>query len=96
MAQLQRISRNNTCVYKENGKLNNVYLYNTCIVQVLPDKIRLCTGGWLTVTTITRMNQASNEYGLGYTASRKGGILTARYHNKEYTADQDGILYLPR
>lgn len=38
------------------------------------------------------MNQASNQYGLGYHASRKGGILTATYHGKTYTQDQDGVL----
>lgn len=95
MAQTQCIARNNTTVYHDKDRLE-VWLYNTCVVQVQHGTIRLCTGGWLTVTTLARMNQASNQYNLGYRASRKGGILTATYRGKTYTQDQDGVLSIPQ
>jgi hypothetical protein len=78
MAQLQKVSKNNTVVVdNKNGK--QVVLHQTIVVKFDDKKIQLNNGGWVTTTTAVRMNQASNEYGLGYYVSRKGGEMFASF-----------------
>jgi len=48
-----------------------VWYHNTQVVRVTDKEITLNTGGWSTVTTKLRMNQAANEYGLGYKVFQK-------------------------
>ena len=72
MAQQHKISRNNTKVFQEDGK-TIVQLWGTRVVEVAPSFIRLFTGGYETATTKTRMNQASNQMGLGYYVYQKRG-----------------------
>jgi len=54
-----------TRVTRVDGILQ-VWYHRTPVVTVDAKKIVLDTGGWKTRTTKTRMNQASNEFGLGY------------------------------
>lgn len=78
MAQLSRISKNNTKIYKdEEGRINQVWLHNTCILEIDWNKrvFRWYVGGWNTVTSQTRMNQAFNQLGIPHCASRKGGVF---------------------
>jgi len=91
MPQLRKISRNNTTIGKDaDGRPNSVWLHSTCILEVnWTDRVlSVCTGGWPTVTTQTRLNQAFNEWKLPFHASRKGGIF--RVHrdgaHREYAA----------
>ncbi len=91
MAQTQTISRNNTAVYTQENGTREVYLHKTRVLAVTSDNVvTLDTGGWLTVTTCTRMNQAANEWRLGFNVSRAGGVLTVRFH------DGRGPLVAPR
>ena len=46
--------------------MTSVVYHNTAVVQFNNDKIILNSGGWDTRTTKTRMNQASNQYGLRF------------------------------
>ena len=85
MSQTQKISRNNTVVSicsLTGGR--SVTLHSTRVLAVYPSgKIVLNTGGWLTVTTITRINQAASEWRLPFRASRAGGKLSVRvFSNK--------------
>lgn len=67
MARLDRIAKGNTTVsHDANGRLQNVRYYATDIVSLKGRKIVLNSGGWHTVTTKERMNQAANVYNLGY------------------------------
>lgn len=43
-----------------------VWYHNTCVVEFNPERIRLYAGRWKTATTKLRMNQASNQFMLGY------------------------------
>ena len=43
-----------------------VRYHQTDVVKFNHEKIILNSGGWNTFTTKTRMNQASNQFGLGY------------------------------
>ena len=84
MGQMQTISRGNTTVHgtMTSGKRRkttqddpqlSVVLYNTEVVRVERDRITLNHGGYKTVTTKARMNQAANQYGLGYTVYQEKG-----------------------
>lgn len=74
MARQDRIGRHRTVVYFTNvaGEGHTIVRYHeTPVVIVTPTKIILNTGGWFTSTTKSRMNQASNQWGLGYKVYQK-------------------------
>lgn len=68
------MTTNNTKI-TVTGETTVITLHQTDIVTVTPDFIRLNTGGWNTVTTRARMNQASQELGLGFRVYQKAGSL---------------------
>ena len=65
MTQQQRVGTHKTNILQLEGMTSIVY-HSTAVVQFNSDKIILNSGGWDTRTTKSRMNQASNQYGLGY------------------------------
>ena len=75
MSQTQKISRNNTAILSSDDGSKSVILHSTEIVRWNPEKrtLRLNSGGWFTVTTRTRMNQALNEWGIPGGVSFAGG-----------------------
>ena len=77
MGQTHTISRNNTTIVPKRDH-TVVTLHQTEIVKVYPDRVELDTGGYLTATTIARMNQAANQMNLGFSVSRKGGEFSVR------------------
>ena len=71
MAQQSVVSGVCTSVYTDlDGSICVVYR-GTVVVRVSPDTVALNTGGWSTSTTKTRMNQAANQYALGYVVYQK-------------------------
>lgn len=71
MAQQYKLgSRGTTARTDAAGTLSVVY-HQTEVVSATPTTIRLNSGGWRTLTTKTRMNQAANQYGLGFTVSQR-------------------------
>ena len=83
MSQTQTISRNNTTVSTHGGK-TEVTLHSTVIVSYDDVSITLNNGGWNTATTVTRMNQVSNEKGLCFWVSRRGGVMVAEYKGQRF------------
>ena len=72
MSQQMRLGKLATkVVYTKNGM--DVFFYNTKIVNLAGRKLTLDTGGWFIATTRTRMNQVSNQFGLGY------GVIQRNY-----------------
>ena len=55
------------------GDLTCVTYHSTQIVAFDRHNITLRTGGWDTVTTRRKMQQASNQFGLGYSVYRDKG-----------------------
>ena len=56
-----------TELLKDAEKRLLITYHNTIVVKVVNDRfVILNTGGWFTDTTKRRMNQASNQYKLGY------------------------------
>jgi uncharacterized protein YcnI len=71
MAQQSTIGTHRTSKVRVDNKLMVVY-HSTPVVQITNNRyVKLNTGGWYTATTKTRMNQASNEYGLGFSVYQK-------------------------
>ena len=54
--------------------------HSTDVVKWNDKHIRLYTGGWKTVTTKTRMNQVSNQFGLGYSVYQRKGKWYVDYN----------------
>jgi len=71
MAQTQRLGKGNTTVKGNAAGDLSVVFHSTEVVKKVNGVITLRNGGWRTATTRTRMNQASNQFGLGYTVTQK-------------------------
>ena len=80
-----------TSVVCTNGRITVVY-HNTMVVDVTPEHITLDTGGWKTVTTKRRMNQASTQFNLGYTVYQQKGQWFVGYRGVTRPFDQDEII----
>ena len=76
MSNPNKIGRTATQVFNEDhpvlGKVTIVVYHNTPVVKFNGDKIILDSGGYKTLTTKTRMNQAANQFGLGFFVFQKG------------------------
>ena len=71
MSQQQTLGKTATTAARdEKGNLLVTY-HSTVVVKASHNGILLNTGGWKTATTKTRMNQASNQYDLGYRVFQK-------------------------
>ena len=65
MSQLNQVGKHETSIYTSDG-YTCVRYHRTEVVKFNFDKIILNTNGWETQTTKTRMNQASNQFNLGF------------------------------
>lgn len=88
MTQTQKLSKYNTQVI-HTGMDTIVIFHNTPVITIkrycphdkyiTTESIILDTGGWFTTTTKTRMNQASNQWKLGYHVYQDKGEWYVRY-----------------
>lgn len=75
MTQTDKVQGVATKVF-EDGADTIVKYHNTEVVRFNAKRIVLNTGGFDTMTTRRRMNQASNQFDLGYSVySNKGNTL---------------------
>ena len=72
MAQQNTLGKKATTISTHEGWTIITY-HQTQVVRFNSEFIVLNTGGWKTATTKTRMNQASNQFGLGYYVKQVGG-----------------------
>ena len=95
MTQTQRLSKNNTQVWSDDDPDGwmGVRLHNTNVVRWNGIDIVLSSGGWRTPTTKTRMNQASNEYGLGYQVYQKDFVWRVVLPNGTDVPFEDGMRF---
>lgn len=72
MGQMQTVGKTATSIARDKDGVLRVTYHGTSVVTVYPNgRIDLDTGGWWTVTTKARMNQASNQFGLGFQVYQK-------------------------
>lgn len=91
MPKMSRVSRNNTSIATDNGT-TSIRLHSTVVVEFDREAIILRHGGYRSYTTKARMNQASNQYGLGYQVFQKDHDWFVTY--KGHTFPFDGPEYL--
>lgn len=96
MSKTNEIGSHKTSVFTlDDGALCVVY-HNTSVVKKKPDgSIELNTGGWRTATTKLRMNQASNQFGLGYCVYQKDFDWYVRSINGTVLRFDEQTLILP-
>lgn len=70
MPHMHKLSSYRTNVMVTGDRLSVIYA-GTMIVEKVGDKITLDSGGWETVTTKRKMNQAANQFALGYGVFQK-------------------------
>lgn len=73
MSQQQTVGKTSTTVVQDEAGTLRVTYHSTVVVKATKNEIVLDTGGWKTATTKTRMNQASNQYGLGFRVRQVDG-----------------------
>jgi hypothetical protein len=71
MSQVTQIGRVATTVHTNEDGQTVVIYHQTPVVKFDSKHIILNHGGWTTNTTKTRMNQASNQFRLGYNVFQK-------------------------
>lgn len=82
MSQQMKLGRCATKVATVDGTTVIRY-HSTDVVQFSESYIFLNSGGWLTNTTKTRMNQASNQFGLGYHVYQKDFTWYVNYKDQD-------------
>jgi len=97
MSQTHKVGKTATTVTRYfTGELSVVY-HRTEVVHVSGDGsiITLNNGGWRTNTTKLRMNQAANQYGLGYQVYQKDFSWFVSIANPRYTSGGSEPYWLP-
>ena len=92
MGQLRTVGKVHTTINRGDGVTTITY-HDTAVGEFTNDTIWLNTGGWITVTTKTRMNQAANQFDLGYSVfQKKGEWFIAVRGAEDYMKFTQGIL----
>tara|TARA_R110002020_G_scaffold466118_1_gene688312 strand:+ start:295 stop:600 length:306 start_codon:yes stop_codon:yes gene_type:complete len=81
MANQHQIGQHKTSVFTEDNTTKVIY-HNTAVVTFNNDEITLNTDGYKTATTKTRMNQASNQFNLGFRVFQKAFEWFVEYGGK--------------
>ncbi len=72
MPQLTKLGTRGTSVkWDSDGSFSVVYHYTPVVTVKANGTIILDHGGWRSYTTKVRMNQASNQFGLGFSVYQK-------------------------
>ena len=95
MANQMQVGKHRTTIKTNADGEIIVQYWSTEVVKFTRDLIVLNTGGYETATTKTRMNQASNQFGLGYTVYQKAYRWFVNYKGKRIQFN-DKILIIPR
>jgi hypothetical protein len=80
-------------VHSEDGAIIVTYHATNVVTRGIDGTITLDTGGWFTKTTKERMNQASDQFQLGYKVWQERGAWFVRYGGNGYPFDGDTITF---
>jgi len=81
MTQLTQVSKYNTVVFND-GQHTIVKYHHTEVVKWNHEHIILNSNGYQTYTTKTRMNQTSNQYGLGFQVYQQDFVWYVDYNGQ--------------
>jgi len=90
MSQTRLIGRHATSVYND-GEYQCVKYHSTDVVKFNNKRVIINSGGWMTNTTKTRMNQASNQFGLGFQVYQKDFSWFVTLPNGETIPFENGM-----
>jgi len=90
MAQMQTIGTHKTKIIMKDNILSVKYV-DTEVVKATLSHIYLNTNGWKTNTTKTRMNQASNQFDLGFYVYQNNFKWFVEYKGKTYLFNNDSL-----
>lgn len=79
MTRMNQLSSYKTTVAAGEDGLTRVTYHRTAIVTWGEGVLRLATGGWDSVTTRRKMNQASQQFRLGFSVYRDRGESYVRW-----------------
>ncbi len=82
MSQMSTLGRVATTVRTNEHGETVVTYHSTPVVTFDQETITLDTGGWYSQTTKTRMNQASNQFALGYWVFQKNFHWFVQYYGR--------------
>jgi hypothetical protein len=71
MANVNQVGQRATTIKVDDNGYTCITYHSTDVVKFNSKQIILNTGGWQTHTTKTRMNQASNQFKLGFKVYQK-------------------------
>ncbi len=96
MSQTQRVRGRATTIFSDEDGTHVIY-HQTAVVSFNAKRITLRTGGWRTVTTKTRMNQAANQFRLGFSVYQKDREWYVRLpHGDEMMRSQEMTFNRPK
>lgn len=95
MSRQNKIGKHCTTVQTKDGYITVTY-HETDVVKFDGTMIVLDTGGWYTDTTRRRMNQASQQFSLGYSVYAIKGQWRVKFGNVERLFDADDRVILLR
>lgn len=81
--RLDTIGTHQTKIMEHKGAILVSY-HNTVVVEFTLERVVLDTGGYFTVTTKRRMNQASRQFKLGYSVFQKDYKWFCKYQDTIY------------
>ena len=94
MSQTQEVRGTATTIYTDTGRDGNriqVWYHKTCVVEFDHNMTKLHSGGYRSATTKLRMNQSSNQFGLGYQVFQKSYAWFVELPSGETVDFMDGM-----
>ena len=84
MAQQHKVGSVHTAIQRSRDGITRIVYHSTSVVEIAPDgSVTLDSGGWRTSTTKTRMNQASNQFALGFQVYAKHGAWFVSFDGRD-------------
>lgn len=92
MSQQNKLGTGHTTVKTDKAGITTVTFWNTDIVMFDNKTITLTSGGYYTATTKTRMNQASNQFNLGYQVKQENYKWYVYFQDRKFIFNDGMIL----
>ena len=92
MPQMHKLSTYRTTVVEDGDVLAVTYV-STAIVKRDGNRITLNSGGWKSVTTKRKMNQAASQFALGYGVYQKCGKWFVILPTGNHVPFHDGMTF---
>ena len=96
MSRQDQVGSHKTSIFTDESGYTNVLYHSTQVVRFNDNEIILNTGGFESNTTKLRMNQASNQFRLGFMVYQKDYKWYIDYAGETYEFDTDKRMLLNR